>query len=96
MTPEGKRSAILFTKGEEIMFGHKKEKFTETIKVSGMKCPMCVKHVNNALTAVKGVQSVVVSLSDGTAVITSNRQLSEDELKNAIVATGYGYEGLVK
>ena len=55
---------------------------------------MCVKHVNEALAAVKDVKKVEVSLSEGTAVITSTRQLSEDELKAAISAAGYGYEGL--
>jgi len=76
------------------MFGHKKEVFSQKIKVSGMKCMMCVKHVNEALAAVKDVKKVEVSLSEGTAVITSTRQLSEDELKAAISAAGYGYEGL--
>lgn len=75
------------------MFGHKKEVFSQKIKVSGMKCMMCVKHVSEALEAVKGVKKVEVSLSEGTAVITSTRQLSEEELKAAVTATGYGYEG---
>ena len=77
------------------MFGHKKEVYTAKVKVSGMMCQMCVKHVSEGLEAVNGVKKVEVSLSEGTAVITSNHPLSEEELKNAITATGYGYEGLI-
>lgn len=78
------------------MFGKKKETYTAKAKVSGMMCQMCVKHVGDSLSAVKDVKKVEVSLSAGTAVITSTRPLSEEEIKSAISASGYGYEGLIK
>jgi copper chaperone CopZ len=79
-----------------MLFGKKKEVYTAKAKVSGMMCQMCVKHVTDSLSAVKDVKKVVVSLSEGTAVITSTRPLSEDEIKASITASGYGYEGLIK
>jgi len=78
------------------MFGKKKEIYTAKAKVSGMMCQMCVKHVSDSLTAVKDVKKVEVSLSEGTATISSTRPLTEEEIKTAISASGYGYEGLIK
>jgi copper chaperone CopZ len=75
------------------MFGFNKPTYTTKVKISGMKCMMCVKHVNESLEAVKGIKKVEVSLTDGTASIVSTRELSDDELKSAITAAGYGYEG---
>ena len=77
------------------MFGKKKEIYNAKVKISGMKCMMCVKHVSNSLEAVKGITKVEVSLSDGTADIVSTRPLSDEELKSAVVASGYGYEGRI-
>ena len=79
-----------------MLFGKKKEVYTAKAKVSGMMCQMCVKHVTDSLTAVKDVNKVVVSLSEGTAVITSSRPLTEEEIKTAITTSGYGYEGLLQ
>jgi copper chaperone CopZ len=80
-------------KGARTMFGLHKKTYTAKVKISGMKCMMCVKHVSESLEAVKGIKKVEVSLSEGTANIVSSRELSDDELKSAITAAGYGYEG---
>lgn len=45
---------------------------TKTLKISGMSCQMCVKHVTRALEGVEGVQSVQVNLEPGTAEVTYN------------------------
>jgi copper chaperone CopZ len=78
------------------MFGKKKQLYSEKVKISGMMCQKCVEHVTNALEAVKDVKKVEVSLSTESAVITSTRPLNEEEVKAAITAIGYGYEGLIQ
>jgi len=43
---------------------------TMKLKVNGMSCQMCVKHVTHALQGVAGVTDVAVSLGAGTATVT--------------------------
>ncbi|MCJ7552222.1 MAG: heavy-metal-associated domain-containing protein [Anaerolineae bacterium] len=44
---------------------------TMKLKVNGMSCMMCVKHVTHALQGVDGVTDVAVSLdAGGTATVT--------------------------
>jgi len=43
---------------------------TMKLKVNGMSCMMCVKHVTHALQGVDGVTDVAVSLDAGTATVT--------------------------
>lgn len=69
---------------------------TTTIKVNGMMCMMCSKHANEALSKIKGVKKVEVDLQGGKAVITSTKEIGEDELKKAIDEAGYEYAGIVK
>ena len=45
------------------------KKETIVIRVEGMKCPHCQKHVETALKAVNGVKKVTVSLDDKTAEV---------------------------
>ena len=66
-----------------------KENQTHVIGVEGMMCPRCVAHVKEALTAVKGVVSVEVSLEEKTATVTAPSAVSVDSLKDAIVKAGY-------
>jgi copper chaperone CopZ len=56
-----------------------------------MTCQNCVRHVNNALLEVSGVQSVDVSLENGTARISSESILDQNVLRNAIRDAGYEY-----
>jgi len=39
------------------------------VKVDGMSCDACVRHVTNALTDLPGVESVEVKLAEGEAVL---------------------------
>ncbi len=43
---------------------------TMQLKVNGMSCQMCVKHVTHALQGVDGVTDVAVSLDAGTATVS--------------------------
>ena len=58
------------------------------LKIEGMKCPKCVKHVDKALNAVEGAQDVVVSLEEKQATVTASAEL-EETLVAAVVDAGY-------
>ena len=58
------------------------------IKVKGMMCQMCVKHVKTALERVSGVTHVDVSLEKGIATIDGTN-LDKDALLKAIKEAGY-------
>ncbi len=59
------------------------------LKVNGMMCVNCQKHVHDALAAMAGVSSVDVNLEKGTAKVTSDRDIPQDEFKKVIEEAGY-------
>lgn len=59
------------------------------ITIEGMMCKHCVKHVEDALNKIEGVDNVVVSLENKTAVISVSETVSESILQNAIINEGY-------
>jgi copper chaperone CopZ len=59
------------------------------LKVTGMTCGSCVKHVEKALSAVAGVQKVVVDLSAGTASVSGDFPGGASSLLAALEADGY-------
>ena len=62
---------------------------TKTMVIEGMMCMHCENRVRKTLEAVEGVQEVVVSHVDGTAVVTLSKDVSDDTLKSVIVQQGY-------
>ena len=58
------------------------------LKISGMMCQNCVKHVKKALEAIPGV-TADVDLSSGTATLTGADAVSADALKQAVTDAGY-------
>ncbi len=68
----------------------KKENTMEkTLKVEGMMCQHCVKHVTEALAGVAGVETVEVSLEAGTAKVTCADTVADDDLLAAVRAADY-------
>ena len=67
---------------------------TETIKVEGMMCGNCEKHVKNALEALEGVTSAEVSRTSGQAVLTLSQAVDEAVLKKAVEDAGYQFTGI--
>lgn len=67
---------------------NKEEKKMITLKVEGMMCGNCVKHVKEALEKFDGVQAIV-DLNSKTATIMKPDSVSVDDLKKAIVDAGY-------
>jgi Cu2+-exporting ATPase len=62
---------------------------TKTMKIEGMMCGHCEATVKKALEALGAVDEAVVSHGNGTAVITLNAEISNDELKRAVEAKDY-------
>ncbi len=63
-----------------------------TLKIEGMMCMHCVAHVEKALKAVAGVESVEVSLENKSATIKATTASKED-LEKAIIEAGYEIVG---
>ena len=59
------------------------------LRIEGMSCENCVRHVKEALEAVAGVKSAEVSLKDKTAAVEHGDELNPATLEAAIVETGY-------
>ena len=60
-----------------------------TVTVTGMTCEHCARSVTEELSAVSGVLSVDVTLSSGTVIISSDRELSGAEIAGAVTEAGY-------
>lgn len=61
-----------------------------TLRITGMTCGNCVKHVTQALRAVPGVEAVDVSLERHEAVVQG--QADPARLIAAVVEEGYAAE----
>ena len=59
------------------------------LKVEGMMCMHCVKHVADALQAVEGVKKADVDLKKKRAVVTLSAPVSDEALLSAVREAGY-------
>lgn len=59
------------------------------LKIEGMMCQHCQKHVNDALSKMDGVTSVVVDLENKSATVEASREISRDEFAKVIADAGY-------
>ena len=64
-----------------------------TLKVNGMMCPMCKKHVEEALNAFEGVQAEV-NLEAKEAKVNHPDTISAQELADAVTKAGYEVVGI--
>jgi copper chaperone len=64
------------------------------INIEGMSCGHCVKHVENALMELKGVEKVTVSLADKYAVVEMTEDVGDSAIKEAIEEAGYDVTGI--
>lgn len=62
---------------------------SQTISVSGMTCQNCARHVTEALKELPGVSDARVDLATNSATIESSRELSREELAQALDEAGY-------
>lgn len=61
----------------------------KTVTINGMKCDGCVTKVTENFEKIAGVESVVVSLENKKATIKSDRELSQEELQQALNDTKF-------
>jgi copper chaperone CopZ len=60
-----------------------------TLKIEGMSCEHCVRHVTGALEGIPGVKKVLVSLKEATAMVDHEDTVGLEALKSAVVEAGY-------
>ena len=66
----------------------------KTLKIEGMMCEHCEMHTKKALEALDGVTKAEVSHKTGTAVVTLEKEVSDDVLKQAVTEQGYQVTGI--
>jgi copper chaperone len=67
---------------------------TKTLKINGMSCQMCVKHVTHALEGLEGVSDVKVDLEPGIAVVTFDPAATGmAQFESAVDEAGYQVTG---
>ena len=62
---------------------------TKTINVEGMMCEHCVAHVKKALEGIEGVSKADVSLAKNNAILTLEKEVSDETIKAAVEEAGY-------
>jgi copper chaperone CopZ len=67
--------------------------YTTTFTVTGMTCGHCVSSVTEELSALDTVTSVDVVLETGAVTVTSERELTSDEIATAVAEAGYQLAG---
>jgi copper chaperone CopZ len=59
------------------------------LRITGMTCNNCVRHVDKALREVAGVGRVEVSLPEGSANVTHDQPIDAAVLVAAVESAGY-------
>lgn len=62
---------------------------SQTYTVTGMTCAHCVASVTEEVQEIPGVTGVRVDLATGALAVESDRPLSDDEVRDAVVEAGY-------
>lgn len=66
---------------------------TKTMTIEGMSCGHCSARVEKALNALEGV-TATVDLASKTASIQITGNISDEDLKNAVIDAGYEVTGI--
>ena len=67
---------------------------TKTMKIEGMMCKHCEARVKKTLEAIDGVIEAEVSHEAGTAIVTMDKPVADDVLRQAIEAQDYPVLGI--
>ena len=65
-----------------------------TLEIEGMMCGHCEKMVKKALEKMPQIDEATTDFQEGTAVISVNEDVSEEELKVVIEKAGYELIGI--
>lgn len=103
VSPAGQAAAAVFTdKKEEAAMPAAKEqsvqekeaiKMEKTLKIEGMMCAHCQKHVHDALAKMDGVTDVTVDLEGGKADVKATHDIPEADFRKVIEEAGYELVG---
>ncbi len=66
----------------------RKKEMKYDLKIEGMMCQHCQKHMTDGLNAMEGV-TAEIDLEAGIAHVTSTREIPEEEFKQVVTDTGY-------
>lgn len=72
----------------------KENEMKKTVKVEGMMCHNCEKHVQNALKAIDGIEEAVADHEANKVELTLSHEVAEEEIKKAIEEEEYTYLGM--
>jgi copper chaperone CopZ len=64
-----------------------------TFTVTGMTCEHCAASVTEELTELTGVTGVNVDVATGAVTVTSEHELSHDDVAKAVTTAGYQLAG---
>ncbi len=64
------------------------------LEIEGMSCNHCRMRVEKALKAVEGVEKVIVDLDNGTAEVSSTKEIERNLLREVIEDAGYALKGI--
>jgi copper chaperone len=62
---------------------------TQTFTVTGMTCGHCVSAVTEEIGRLPGVREVAVDLESGAVTVSSDAELSVDDVRAAVDEAGY-------
>ena len=87
-----KKAAIPAAEGQPVQ---EKEaiRMEKTLKIEGMMCAHCQKHVHDALAKMDGVTDVTVDLEGGKADVKATHDISEADFRKVIEEAGYELVG---
>ena len=73
----------------KISMGKDTKIMKKTLKIEGMMCGHCEMHVKKALEAIDGVTEALVSHKTGTAIVTLEKNVSDNVLMAVVADQGY-------
>lgn len=62
---------------------------TKTIIIEGMQCNHCKMSVEKALSSIKGITKIEVSLENKNAIIESEKEIDNNKIKEVIEEAGF-------
>ena len=75
--------------GDDVVIDEEVFTMEKTLKIEGMMCKHCQKHVTESLSNMDGVTEVEVNLETGTAAVKMSRDISNAEFQQVIEEAGY-------
>jgi copper ion binding protein len=64
-------------------------KMKTALKIEGMSCEHCVKHVKEALEGIEGVKSAKVNLKKNSADVNHDEKVTLTMMEEAVAEAGY-------